>query len=120
MKNTILFIALIVLIPVSANLYFFIKLGTLYSELEKQDVAGSYRKFAVRVESGELTNKEIASRLNRMAGGEEKVTLGLSQLRFGVYFWLVSVFLIALLQGMLIYKLVKSHNKAMQHKLLGG
>lgn len=112
MKNSMLLISLIVLLPVLANLYVFVKLEPLYVGLESQDVSGGLRDFAARVESGELSNNEIASRLEGMASGADKVASGLEGIRIGYYFWMFSVLVIAVLQGMLIKKLLKTHNKA--------
>ena len=104
------------MIPVLANLYIFIKLAPLYVTIEHQDVAGSYRNFADNVEANDLSNKEISNRLKNMAVGQEKIQVGLAKIRVGAYFCLLSVFLIALLQGILISKLLRIHNKVIKNR----
>ena len=88
--------------------------GPLYAEIQGQDVAGSYRIFASQVESGELSNPEIAARINRMANGEDQIASGLSKIKVSAYFWFIGVVAIALLQVLLIRHLLATHNKLNQ------
>lgn len=113
MKKLIFYILLIVLIPAISNLYAYVRLAPYHSVLVEQDVSASYRLLARKVEAGEISLQEVANRIDRMADGENKVVNGLKQLGVAAYFWLLSVVFIAVLQGMLIYKLLKTHNPYM-------
>jgi len=117
MKKIYLMVFVIVLIPVAVNFYLFARLGPMYADIESQDVAGNYRVFADRVEAGEVSNEQIVSRLRKMASGEDTFAKGLSIIRVSAYFWLISVFLIALLQAYLIAWLLKTHNKQLNIRL---
>lgn len=116
MKKLYLFIVIIVSIPIAVNLYILTRLGPQYIKLEAQDVAGSYRNFAAKIENGELTNMEISSRLLRMAEGEDKITSGLKKARNASYSWLLSIFFIGILQAILIFNLVKTHNNTINNR----
>lgn len=116
MKKLYLFIVIIVSIPIAANLYILTRLGPHYIKLEAQDVAVSYRNFAAKIENGELTNMEVSSRLLRMAEGEDKITSGLKKIRNASYSWLLIIFFIGILQAMLIFNLVKTHNNTIKNR----
>ena len=114
MKKFYLIFALTIFVPLVPYIYGFAKLGPLYAEIQGQDVAGSYRIFASQVESGELSNPEIAARINRMANGEDQIASGLSKIKVSAYFWFIGVVAIALLQVLLIRHLLATHNKLNQ------
>lgn len=77
-------------------------------------MAVSYREFANKIQSGTISNADIASRFNKIANGEEKIAKGFGMFKLSLYFWLIAIVAITTLQAFLFRVLLKTHNKLSQ------
>jgi hypothetical protein len=114
-------IALVILGLTLAPTVFIGYKGVSYlSKLEGKEVAIGYRDFADKVQSGTLSNAEIASRINKIASGEEKIAEGFGLLKISLYYWLVVIVAITALQAYLLRALLMSHNQLSQQDAASG
>ncbi|MBB3063638.1 hypothetical protein [Microbulbifer rhizosphaerae] len=114
-------IALAILgLTLAPTVYIGAKGASYLSKLEGKEVAIGYREFADKVQSGALSNADIASRINKIASGEEKIAEGFGLLKLSLYYWLAFIVAITALQAYLLRALLRSHNQLSQQDAASG
>jgi len=114
MKNQFLILIVILGLTLVPSLFLCVKGIAYFSTLEGTEVVVSYREFARDIESGLLSNTEIADRVNRIANGEEKISQGFGMLKLSLFYWVLAFIAITLLQAFLLRILVNTRNKQFQ------
>ena len=120
MKNRYLILILILGLTLVPSLFLCIKGITYFSTLEGDEVVVSYRKFAKDIESGSLSNTEIADRVYKIANDEEKISQSFGMLRLSMYYWALVFIAVTLFQAYLLRILVITRNKLSQQDAASG
>ena len=79
-----------------------------------EELQKSYISWASEVKSGKYTNAQIAAKFDSLAAAEKKVSQGAKLIQSSYYFWGVLFVAIAVLQLLVLFRALDTHNNHRQ------